>query len=109
MVNITAYRQLLREIRDYLVSYEDRRWTPVLEEWSAELEGEVPPNFLIEHLQRSMKATGGMGSIGDLYIAPENGHRIADDPAAIDAASERLWSMTAALYKEAKSLLDRLQ
>ena len=46
-----------------------------------------------------MKACAGMGSLGDLTIAPDNGHTVPNDPVAMSSASRGLWVMTDQLYE----------
>ena len=108
-MDITRYKQVLIEIRDYLASFGDRLWTPVLDEWLTDLDSDLPLTGLVSHVRRSLMATGGMGSLGDFYIAAENGHSISDDPAESSRASQRLWNMTSRLYQEAIAIYDALR
>ena len=105
MPDTSAYKSTLKDIHSYLTSFEDRYWAPVLARWIAELETDLSPSELHQHVQRTLNATGGMGSLGDLSIAPINGHRIAGDRDEISRASEKLWQMVARLYLVAKSLV----
>jgi len=98
---VARYRERLNEMRDYLLSYGDVRWAPVLEQWIVELDQCAGWAQLSDHARRTLKATGGMGSLGDLSISPANGHSIANDRAAIGEASGRLWEMTRQLYDDA--------
>jgi hypothetical protein len=83
-----AYRGILIRIRDYLRNYEDRKWSARLDGWLDELDSITPLNALRAHVERSQRATGGMGSLGDLTICPQAGHAIANDRDAMSAASQ---------------------
>jgi|ERR1041385_1462027 hypothetical protein len=107
-MDVTTYRSILTDIRDHLRRYDERRWSARLDDWLRELDHIHSPDELRSHLQRSQKATGGMGSIGDLTICPQAGHAIANDPAVIAAASKQLWALVSELYSEAKQLLSGL-
>src|SRR5687767_3255931 len=98
--DVTRYRTVLKHIHDYLASFEDARWAPVLERWIEELGDCATTESVQEHARRTIKATGGMGSLGDLSISAANGHAISDDVDEIGRASETLWQMTAELYRE---------
>lgn len=106
MTNIARYVALLQRIRDYLVTFGDEYWAPLLNEWLAELGDDVSDAYLREHASRSMKATSGMGSLGDLSISPGNGHKISNDREEISRASNRLWDMTEELYVAAKAIVN---
>jgi len=108
MPDTAAYRGLLTRIRDYLLSYGDTKWSARLEGWLRELDGSGSPNSLRSHVERSQRATGGMGSLGDLTICSQNGHSIADDRTLITAASKGLSALMTELYLETKNLLAQL-
>lgn len=107
-MDITTYLDVLTRIREYLRSYDEKKWSTRLDEWIRELRGIDSTKALRIHIERSRRATGGMGSLGDLTICPQAGHAIVNDRAAISAASQQLWSMTSQLYAETTRLLHDL-
>lgn len=60
----------LREVADLLKTHNERQWAFRLEgDLERLLEGDLST---LEHL---LSAYGGMGSLSDLYLCPENGHK----------------------------------
>jgi hypothetical protein len=107
-IDIGRYRELLHRIRQYLSGYGDRRWPPILDEWLAELAAcEGSSTRLEEHLRRTRRAVSGMGSLGDVFISPESGHRIADDDETVHEANGDLLSLVRSLDREVAELLER--
>ncbi|MGH8673773.1 MAG: DUF6966 domain-containing protein [Burkholderiales bacterium] len=99
-----TYRTLLRQIADHLADFGDRRWPAVIAGWLAEIGGEgeeIPAT----HLQRTRRALGGMGSIGDVVICPEAGHLISSDKKEIRKANERLLHLVHELDEEVDKML----
>ena len=105
MTDIVTYREILTRIRDYLGIYNDTRWRARVEEWLRELDDVKSSQALLTHLERSQRATGGMGLLGDLTICPQNGHTIANDRMLISEASTGLWSLTSELYRVTADLM----
>lgn len=99
MENTDSYRNILTRLRDYLASYGDTKWKGRIEDWLQELDSIASIHALRSHLERSQRATGGMGSLGDLTICPQNGHSIRNDRTAISEASSGLWGLTSELYR----------
>jgi len=109
MKDFDRYDQGLRQIYDYLIGWCDHRWAPIIAGWLDVLSPDMSPMLLLAHVKRSMKATGGMGSLGDLSISPGNGHQIENDRVAIGEASEKLWKLTAKLFQAADTIRARLE
>jgi len=107
-MDTSRYREILTRIRDYLLIYADQKWSGRVDEWIHELNESSSPKSLRLHIERSQKATSGMGSLGDLTICPQNGHRIQNDRQLISEASNGLWALTSELYQESKALLTQL-
>lgn len=74
---------LLEAISTNLTSFGENRWSAWLADDARRLRAGDPA--ALEHF---LSAFGGMGSINDLYICPQNGHRI--DAADVPAANEQL-------------------
>jgi len=107
-MDITAYRDVLTRIRDYLRIYDEKKWSSRVDEWLRELDDIKTPSALRTHVERSQRTTGGMGSLGDLTICPQNGHIIEHDVKRITEASQGLYRLTAELYQETKLLLSKV-
>lgn len=73
----------LESISAKLTSFGERRWSAWLADDARRLRAGDPA--ALEHF---LSAFGGMGSINDLYICPQNGHRI--DAPDVPAANEQL-------------------
>jgi threonine aldolase len=101
-MDLAAYRDVLTRIRDYLRIYGEDKWTARVDEWLRELADIRSLSALRTHVERSKRATGGMGSLGDLTICRQNGHIIENDVRKITEASQGLHALTAQLYHEAK-------
>jgi hypothetical protein len=102
-----AYRRLLEQVRDHLEKYGVPGWPAQLDQWARELD-RLDPAELKAHLVRTQKALGGMGSIGDVVICTEAGHKIANDKSAIKEANETLLALVEALYAEVMQRLATL-
>lgn len=96
---MTRYKNLLCDIREYLERYNVPSWPERLGQWAAELDNLEVLNYR-KHLLRTQKSLGGMGSIGDIVICPEAGHKISTAPQAINAANAGLLSLVKELHKE---------
>lgn len=100
------YTALLREIESHLSLFGERKWAPRLAEWLREYESAGLDSVMRRaHYDRTRRSLGGMGSIADIVITPEAGHRIANDRNAIDEANERLIRLVQRLDREVERLL----
>jgi len=107
-LSVTKYTELLKAIEEHLASFGDKRWPPRLAGWIREFEDvRNDSTDRTRHYERTRGALGGMGSIGDVVIAPEAGHTITDDDRAINAANEKLLRLVEELDKEIDRLLSR--
>ncbi len=113
METLDRYSELLKELRDHLARFEDRRWPPLLGAWLRELERSERQQDVVktgvDHLRRTQRALGGMGSIGDVVICPEAGHAIANDENEIRNANDRLLELVMAIDREISALLSGLE
>jgi hypothetical protein len=98
------YKELLLELHQHLVGVSEKKWAERLQEWIKELDG-ADKDGVINHLKRTQKALGGMGSIGDIVICPENGHSIPSDEDQINRANERLKGLVSNLFSEIERLV----
>lgn len=73
----------LEAISAMLTSFGEKHWAAWLADDARRLRAGDPA--ALEHF---LSAFGGMGSINDLYICPQNGHRI--DEADVQASNEQL-------------------
>jgi hypothetical protein len=112
MPDLDRYRRLLEQIRSHLIAHGVQVWPATLDSWLRELNALVgsqgSKRALEQHVMRSRKATGGMGSLGDIVICLQAGHRISDDEGAISDASATLRQLVSALYAETTTLLRTL-
>jgi hypothetical protein len=74
---------LLESISTKLTAFGEKHWAAWLADDARRLRTGDPA--AIDHF---LSAFGGMGSINDLYICPQNGHRI--DAADVPASNEQL-------------------
>jgi hypothetical protein len=79
-----------------LSQYNEKRWTPRLGEWVAELD-HMPQGGIDSHAIRTRKALFGMGTIADIVISPRSGLTISENPEEIDKANEKLISLARSL------------
>lgn len=91
MDDFDHYRDALAQIADHLAAHGEAHWSQTLRQWLRELDG--PGLRGLAHVRRTRRCLGGMGSLGDVVICPEAGHKIANDPATVKAANDRLLSM----------------
>jgi predicted DNA-binding protein YlxM (UPF0122 family) len=101
---VKEYRRLLEETKNHLEKYAEKRWSSRLSEWIAELDSLSGP-AISNHVKRTQRALGGMGSIGDVVISPEAGHKISTDEGEIEKANRRLIQLVQALDNEVSILL----
>lgn len=94
-----SYRKLLEQIRDHLRQYDVPGWPARLDKWLSELD-QLDPQKMKAHLLRSQRSLGGMGSISDIVICPEAGHKIAADEHLIKAANGVLLTLVEKLDAE---------
>lgn len=96
-INVDTYRRLLEQLRDHLKAVE--AWPSRLDEWVKELDV-VDRGTLKDHLQRTRRSLAGMGSIGDLVICAEAGHRPASGGSTFEKANKRLLELVECLDEE---------
>ena len=72
--------------------------------WSAWLrtDGDLIRNRKFRGVERLLSAYGGMGSLNDLIICPENGHKV--DPVDVDATNRRFQALKGEAYRVARAL-----
>jgi hypothetical protein len=100
---IRKYRELLSNIRSLFDAYGEFDWASTISRWIDELDAAVANNSHVEiekNMARTKKSLGGMGSIGDVVISPEAGHKIASDMTTTDNANERLLALVHQLWDE---------
>ncbi len=105
---LREYRRTLEALRVHLTRFGVREWPARLERWLAELDVAVEASqadAIVAHIGRSQRATGGMGSIGDVFISPEAGDRVPSDDLAIRLANDQLNALVNTLYQLTLSLL----
>jgi hypothetical protein len=110
--DLDRYRRLLEQIRSHLIAYGVQVWPGTLDSWLHELNGLNgslgSEGALVQHVMRSRKATGGMGSLGDIVICPQAGHRISDEEGEIRDVNATLRRLVSTLYAETTTLLSTL-
>ncbi len=100
---LARYKELLNELQVFFERYAETKWANRLREWVHELDG-LTWNGATDHLKRTQKALGGMGSIGDIVICPENGHSISNEEAQVNEANERLKKLVSDMFVEIEKL-----
>lgn len=87
----------LDELIALLCDHEERHWSAWLSGDAERLrQGDAAA---LEHL---LSAWGGMGSLSDLYLCPENGHRI--EVRYVEAVNQELRRLTARTWDLAREL-----
>jgi hypothetical protein len=113
MPDLDRYRRVLEEIGSTLIAYGVQVWPETLDSWLHELNGLIgsqgSERALVQHVIRSRNATGGMGSLGDIVICPQAGHRISDEEGEISDVNATLRRLVNALCAETITLQSTLQ
>lgn len=108
--SLREYRRALEAIGAYLARFGVRDWPERLRAWVSELDAAVEArqgDRIVAHVARSQRATGGMGSLGDIFISPEAGDQISGDEHAIRQANDQLNVLVNELYRQTLTLLNR--
>src|SRR5579871_5039684 len=100
------YEELLQQISQQLKTYSVKGWPETLERWIEELH--VADTDMRSHLERTKNSTGGMGSLGDIFICPQAGDDIPNDPTAIKAANADFKHLIGELYALVTQRLNHL-
>jgi hypothetical protein len=101
------YRRSLVQIRCFLLEVGDQRWGPRLDSWIRELDSAVAnrdKKALLQHIGRTKKAIGGMGSIGDIVVSREAGYSVPNDDIELDKLNARLLDLVSKLYLDVEAL-----
>ena len=102
------YIEVLRAIKNYLEEYGVPYWPETIGKWLEELP--LPNDKLMHvHAARTHKMIGGMGSLGDIYISRNAGHRIVGDKAEVLKVNKQLEAMIHELYVVTGALQGNLQ
>jgi hypothetical protein len=88
---------LLDETAALLRTYREDHWA----EWLKKDAGWVR-NLDLYGIEHFLSACGGMGSISDVYICPENGHPI--EPKDVQRINDQLRALLSELYHLAEKL-----
>jgi hypothetical protein len=97
---VDTYIGVLIEVRNHLQQYQVQGgWSERLEEWIGEFR-HLEPSARRAHLERTKRALAGMGSIGDIFICPQNGSAISADDNDIRTANDKLKALLDRLYSE---------
>ena len=105
------YGRLLSDLHSHLSQYGERHWTPILQQWIADLEQlervQTPISGYAIHLSRTKNSFGGMGSLNDVAIAPQVGYKISSWKSR--GVNAKLRKLTTDLYSETSRLLSNLE
>lgn len=110
-LTLARYRELLGALERHLRANGVPHWPPILAEWLSQLdalEQRGGRESLLAHLMEAKKATGGMGSLGDIVICPESGYSVGPDERQIKAANAELLRLVHELFKEITRLINIL-
>lgn len=96
-LNASHLNDRLAEVRAYLDARGERGWVAVIDQAIAESISEAS-------LARKVRSwNGGMGSLNDVYLCPQNGHQVSDGE--VSSANERLGQLATALFEAADEAL----
>ena len=104
------YGRLLSDLHSHLSQYGERHWTPILQQWIADLEQlervQTPISGYAIHLSRTKNSFGGMGSLNDVAITPQGGYSISSWKSR--GVNTKLHQLITDLYSETSRLLSNL-
>lgn len=96
-LNASHLNDRLAEVRAYLDACGERGWIAVIDQAIAESISEAS-------LARKVRSwNGGMGSLNDVYLCPQNGHQVSESE--VSSANERLGRLATALFSAADEAL----
>jgi hypothetical protein len=105
------YGRLLSDLHSHLTQYGERHWTPILQQWIADLQqlerAQTPISGYAVHLSRTKNSFGGMGSLNDVAITPQGGYSISSWKSR--GANTKLRKLISDLYSETSRLLSNLE
>src|SRR5262245_39094614 len=113
MPDTKSYEAVIEELHELLASVDPDpswdSWTTTTEGWLKKLR-EIhtrrdQPEEIELHARRVLESFGGMGSLNDLFLSPQAGHKIGPDKKAIAAANAKLNQLRDDLHQLAKKLL----
>ena len=91
----------LEELISFLEKYGEKEWT----KWIIEARVLIEAGAFLKGVEKILRAYGGMGSIIDFGIDPENGHKVNGDLTLINKELMRLISN---LYEQATKAKKKL-
>jgi hypothetical protein len=94
---ISKLATLLDEASALLRTYREDHWA----EW-LEKDARWIRNLDLHGIEHFLSACGGMGSIGDVYICPENGHPI--EPKDVERINDKLRGLLSEIFRLAEKL-----
>lgn len=98
-MDTSEYRRLLVQVRDLLLGVADTRWGPRLQDWISELDDVVGNDIAtLKHIRRTHASIAGMGSLGDIVICKDAGHRVPESEIEIDRLNVRLQEFVHLLF-----------
>jgi hypothetical protein len=103
----TLYKNRISDLSQFLDSVGEEYWSTRLASWVGELEcAESGTQSLVskEHVARTKKAMGGMGSVGDIVITHLNGLGKSYPESELPNLNKKLKSMVSQLYNTASAL-----
>ncbi|SRR5260221_1846260 len=94
-----SYTRLLRKLQDHLLKHGVEDWPARFEQWIKEWNG-LTPDQAKAHIARTQKALVGMGSVADIVICVEAGHKGVDDERSRQAANDKLMQLVDDVYED---------
>lgn len=96
-LNASHLNDRLAEVRAYLDARGERGWVAIIDQ-------AVADSISVASLARKVRSwNGGMGSLNDVYICPQNGHQVSESE--VSSANERLGQLATALFTAADEAL----
>ena len=89
-LEFNQFIELLKSIRKILNEYEVHNWPNIINKWIEEIEElrSGDGKAIVLYLQKIQRSLGGMGSLGDLVICPEAGHKILGNEKEIEKIND---------------------
>ena len=104
---LTLYKRQLSELAYFLASVGEDRWSNRLADWAHEFDSTVSNSSTVkEHVARTKKALGGMGSIADIVITHRNGLGKSFPETELPIQNMRLASLISELYQTACAMTE---
>ena len=100
----------LKLIDGLLRKHGEHHWSGRLSEMAPKLRrahGSGDRDLLLDAMHEILTCFGGMGSLSDIYLSPQNGHKIKDKE--VEAVNARLGALRTQLFLSARQTIARVE